>query len=598
MNLLAIAKQDLSQEQRSLVQALAQSLRPGQALWLSGYFAGLEDGGRQQLDPVQASSGTVSARSLTILYGSETGNSAEVAKSLAELAGGQGLQPLVANMIDYNPRNLKAEQDLLIVTSTHGDGDPPQTAVAFFEFVEGKKAPKLPDLRYAVLALGDSTYEHFCAAGKRLDERLAGLGATRMELRLDCDVDYETAVPNWMKGVLGKLTPLAKVAEGAVSSIAAQPPAKVHDKRNPFVATILENLALTGRGSSKETRHIELSLAESGLVYEPGDALGVLSRNDPALIDAILASLSLPSEASVLVKGEEKTLREAFETDFEISAVTPRFIDHWAQISKARELERLCGEARAEERANFLRHHHLIDILRRFPAKGIDAQNFIQGLRPLQPRLYSIASSQIAIPDEVHLTVSTVRYELHGEPRAGVTSGFFANRAEPETQVPVYVQSNPNFRLAKDDASILMIGAGTGIAPYRAFLQEREARGAKGKSWLFFGERNFRSDFLYQTEWQGFLKKGVLHRMNVAFSRDQSEKVYVQHRLRDQARDVYAWLQEGAHVYVCGDAANLAPGVQAALVGIVQQEGHVGRPAALDYLRALQRERRYQLDVY
>jgi sulfite reductase (NADPH) flavoprotein alpha-component len=276
----------------------------------------------------------------------------------------------------------------------------------------------------------------------------------------------------------------------------------------------------------------------------------------------------------------------------------PRFIDNWAELSGADALKELRGENNASARAAFLRENHIVDIIRRFPVKGVGAEAFLKGLRPLQPRLYSIASSHASLPDEVHLTVAAVRYALYGEPRFGVASDYLAIQAEPDTEMPVYVQSNPHFRLPEDDKPILMIGAGTGVAPYRAFLQEREVRGVTGKSWLVFGERNFRTDFLYQTEWQDFLKEGVLSRMNVAFSRDTDSKVYVQHRLKEQARDVYAWLEEGAHVYVCGDASHLAPDVHTILGDIVAEEGGMSRAAATDYLGQLQQDHRYQVDAY
>jgi sulfite reductase (NADPH) flavoprotein alpha-component len=473
--------------------------------------------------------------------------------------------------------------------------------------LEGRKAPRLPGSRYAVLALGDSTYERYCEAGKRLDRRLADLGATRLAPRVDCDVDYDESAAAWIANVLAKLAPdpasggeTSLGAASAITSASAALPsaAPIFDKRRPFAASVIDNIALTGRGSSKETRHIELSLAGSGLAFEPGDALGMQPSNDPALVEAILGNLSLTRDAPIRVKDRETTLGEALARDFEISAATPRFIDRWAQISGAAELAGLRGDGQVEARATFLRGHHIIDILRRFPVKGIDAQAFLAGLRPLQPRLYSIASSQAAAPDEVHLTVTALRYTLHGESRSGVASSQLAERADPDALLPVYIQSNPHFRLAEDDVPIMMIGAGTGVAPYRAFLQEREARGAQGKSWLFFGERNFHTDFLYQTEWQGFLKDNVLSRMNVAFSRDQATKTYVQHRLKEHARDIYGWLEEGAHLYVCGDAANLAPDVHSTIGDIIQQEGGIGRAAADDYIGALQREHRYQVDVY
>jgi sulfite reductase (NADPH) flavoprotein alpha-component len=361
---------------------------------------------------------------------------------------------------------------------------------------------------------------------------------------------------------------------------------------------VIDNLVLTGRGSSKETRHIELALEGSALSFAPGDALGIVPRNDPELVGSLLDALSLSQGARLAVKNRETTLGEAFSEAFEITAAPPRFIDHWAVLTGSGELEDLRGEQNSSARSAFLRANHIIDIVRRFPVSGIDAATFVAGLRPLQPRLYSIASSASAAPDEVHLTVSTVRYELRGEPRTGVATGHLAARARPDATLQVYVQPNPHFRLPDDAAPIIMIGAGTGVAPYRAFLQEREARGAPGKSWLFFGERNFDCDFLYQTEWQGFLKDGVLSRMNVAFSRDGAEKVYVQHRLTEQADDIFAWLEEGAHLYVCGDGARLAPDVHAALIKVVRNHKGGSKAAAVDYVGKLQNERRYHIDVY
>lgn len=592
--------QILSQEQWRLVEGLSRSLAPEQMHWLSGYFAGLGVGARASVQqPAQPL--PPQARKLTILYGTETGNAAELAHQLEAAARDRRLEPVVVDMADYKVRQLGQEQDLLIVVSTYGEGDPPQPATGFFEFVEGRKAPKLDGVRFAVLALGDSTYEYYCQAGKRLDARIEELGGSRLAQRVDCDIDYEDPATAWIASIVAQLAKDAEVAPAPAPVIAgattrSAPPA--HDKRNPFPAPVIENIAIVGRGSTKETRHIEFSLAGSGLTYEPGDALGIAASNDPAVVAALLDALRLPAEATFDLKGQTVQLGEALTHRFEITALTPRFLGYWAMLSEAAALRQLQQEDRAGERSVFLRTHHIIDIVRRFPVEGLMPQGFVTALRPLQPRLYSLASSLAAAPDEAHLTVAPVRYTLHGEPRSGVASGLLADRAAPDSQLPVYIQSNPHFRLAADDVPIIMIGAGTGVAPYRAFLQEREARGAGGRSWLFFGERNFRTDFLYQTEWQGWLKDGALSRMDVAFSRDGAGKIYVQHRMKEQARDLFAWLEEGAHVYVCGDAANLAPDVHEALIDIVAGAARTPREAAEDYVRSLQSDRRYQRDVY
>lgn len=590
----------LSHEQRRQVEALSGSVTPEQARWISGYFAGLEAGiARLAGDGALPAGAAAAIRTLTVLHGGETGNSAGLARALAAAAADQGLVAQVEDLARYKPRRLKEEQDLLVIVSTHGEGDPPQPALDFFEYVEGPKAPKLPDLRYSVLALGDSSYEHYCEAGRRLDRRFEALGASRLAPRTDCDVDYDETAAQWSAEALALLATQAGAGcEVPAPADPAFPAATAHDKRNPFEARIIESIPIVGRDSSKETRHIELDLAGSGLVYEPGDALGIVARNDPDLASALIEAAGLSGDAPLAVKGDVTTLAEALESHFEIALTPPRFLDHWAGLTGASPLQRLSGEEGKAERLAFLRAHHIIDIVRQFPLTGLDAETFVAGLRPLQPRLYSISSSLSAMPDEAHITLAPVRYELHGEARHGVASAHLADRGAVGDSLPVYIQPNEQFRLPGDDKAIIMIGAGTGIAPYRAFLQEREARGASGRSWLFFGERNFRSDFLYQTEWQAWLKDGVLGRLDVAFSRDRGGRTYVQHRMVERSADLYAWLEEGAHLYLCGDAARMAPDVHETLISIVAEEGGLEREGAEDYVRDLQRSHRYQRDVY
>ncbi len=600
----------LTPDQAEHVERLAASLSRDQASWLSGYFAGLARLAEATPATANGDGRRVPARSepaarlLTILFGSETGNSRELAGSLANAAAAKGIEARVRDMADYRTRALKDEQDLLIITSTHGEGDPPQTALGFFEFLESRKAPQLPHVYFAVLGLGDSTYEHYCGAARRIDERLAELGAYRLADRVDCDVDYEDGAAAWVESVVAKLTPAERPATPAGPSVlssrngSAPASSAKFDKRRPFHAAVLENIVLTGRGSTKETRHIELSLESSGLTYQPGDALGVMPRNDPELVAALLERLGLSADAPVAIKQETRSLCEALTSRFEITAATPRFLEHWAEIAGAAELQALLATGEAKARSVFLQDHHVLDIVERFPAPGVEPDRLLAGLRPLQPRLYSLASSFAATPEEAHLTVSTVRYALHDRVRTGVASGYLAARTDEDATVPVFIQSNDHFHLPDNDTPLLMIGAGAGVAPYRAFMQERDLRGATGRSWLFFGERNFRSDFLYQLEWQDLLRRGILSRLDLAFSRDRVSKIYVQDRLRQQGRDVYAWLEEGAWLYVCGDAAQMAPDVHTALREIVAEHGGLDRERAEGYLAALKRDRRYRLDVY
>lgn len=589
----------LTLEQWQQLEALAHGLTPLQARWISGYFAGFDAGLHAGADAEVADDRQVQARALTILVGSETGNGRNLAKGLVAEADERGLSPTLADMAHYKVRQIKDEQDLVIIISTHGEGDPPEPAATFFEFIESARAPRLAGVRFSILALGDSTYEHYCEAGKRLDRRLEELGATRLLDRIDCDVDYDEPAAAWRNALLERLTGEAAISmpRAARAAPSAVGPARYH-KGDPFLATVLENIPVVGRQSTKETRHIELDVAGSGLAYQPGDSLGILALNDERVAEDLLAATGLSGEAEVTVRNSPMSLKSALMQRFEISVATPRFLEQWAKLSGSSELDALAAPQAAAERQKFLVGHHVIDIVRRFPVSGINPENLLAGLRSLQPRLYSLASSQALVGEEAHITVAPVRYELHGSPRGGVASTYIADRLAMGDKVPVYVQENPDFRLPPDGTAIIMIGPGTGVAPFRAFLQEREARAAAGRSWLFFGERNLRSDFLYQTEWQQWLKDGVLSRLDVAFSRDGADKLYVQHRMCERSRELYAWLEEGAHLYVCGDEKNMSRDVHQMLIELVAHEGDRSRDAAEDYVRGLSAEHRYHKDVY
>ncbi|SDM20833.1 sulfite reductase (NADPH) alpha subunit [Modicisalibacter muralis] len=594
-----------AQAQR-LNEALAE-LSVDQMTWLSGYLAGLSNQGGMHSASLSAQDAAASSAQpeIVVLYGSQTGNAEGVAEQARDSAKARGFNVRMADMADFGKKEFKAPLNLMVVVSTQGDGDPPDTAEGFYELMHGRKAPKLTDdTHFSVLALGDSSYDQYCKIGKDFDARLEALGARRIHDRADCDVDYEDAAERWIDAVLERYITLTGAESGGSSAGAGQAiPAtdlesanSIYWKKNPFQAEVLESIVLSGRGSDKETHHIELSLEGSGLTFEPGDAVGIVPQNDPAHVDELIDMLRMDADSEL---GEGRRLRDALLSEFEITTLTRPFLEHWSELSDAAELRRLMDQESRDELRDWIDGRHIVDVIEHFPVEGIDAHTFTQALRKLPPRLYSIASSFEAAPDEVHLTVGIVRYETHGRARGGVTTTYLADRVQAGDTVPIYIDRNKNFKLPHDDDTpIVMVGPGTGIAPFRAFLQEREERGAKGRNWLFFGDRRFRSDFLYQTELLNWRKKGILNRLDVAFSRDQQEKVYVQQRMRENTVDIYTWLQEGAHFYVCGDGERMAADVHRALLDIVRDQGGLDEDAAQEYLRELQQAKRYQRDVY
>jgi sulfite reductase (NADPH) flavoprotein alpha-component len=580
------------------LQLAVADLQRDQLLWASGYLAGLA--AREVLgDVVPADSAAAvpvaagdPGEVWTVLYATETGNSRYVAEQLAADVSAAGLAVKVTDVRDYKPTQLKKERRLLFVVATHGLGDPPEGTEAFFEYLLGPRAPELSQLSFAVLALGDSSYEDFCLAGQRADERLAELGATRLTARVDCDLDFEDVADAWVERVVSKARDEKAVHIAPVHPLHAVSPAPTHSRRNPFRAELLTNQKITAQGSSKDVRHIELSLEGSSLTYEPGDSLGVVANNPEPLVEQFLALLEDDGGTTVTVGTESTSLAEALSTRLELTNATRLFVEAHANTSGSEKLAALLHDRGAL--AQYLQSNQVIDILRQHPAE-LAPQQLVTSLGKLTPRLYSIASSLHANPDEAHLTVAVVSYDKDGFAHFGAASKFLAGSP---TTVPVYVEPNHHFRLPEDSsAPIIMVGPGTGIAPFRAFLEQRRHDGARGRNWLVFGDRTRRNDFLYQLEWQRYLKEGVLTRLDVAFSRDQPEKLYVQQRLKEEGAQVYAWLMEGAHIYVCGDAQTMAGDVHQALVDIVAE--HSGRASdAESFLKDLKAQGRYQRDVY
>lgn len=602
---LQVSNSPFNHEQAELLNSLLPSLTETQKVWLSGYLAAsLSVSNMSSADaPVleAQSSGKTVTKEVTILYGSQSGNAQGLAENAASKLEGNGFQVTISSMSDFKFNNLKKVQNLLISVSTHGEGDPPDNTLSFHEYLHGRRAPSLEGLRFSVLALGDSSYEFFCETGKQFDKRLEELGGTRLFPRMDCDLDYDEPASEWLEGVISSLN------EGQGSSVAAVPATvasvgeQTYSRTNPFKAEVLENINLNGRGSNKETHHLELSLEGSGLAFEPGDSLGIYPKNDSDLVDMLLKELNWDPEEIVKVnkQGEVRQLRESLISDFEITVLTKSLIEQAAQLSDNEDLKELLVPGNEERLKQYREGRDLLDFIRDFGSWGESAQEFVSILRKIPARLYSIASSLSAYPDEVHLTIGAVRYESHGRERKGVCSILCADRLQPGDMLPVYIQHNQNFKQPKNpDTPIIMIGPGTGIAPFRSFIQDREESEAKGKTWLFFGDQHFVTDFLYQTEWQKWLETGVLTKMDVAFSRDTDEKVYVQNRMREHSGELYEWLQEGAAVYICGDEKNMAHDVHNTLIEIIEKEGNMSHADAQAYLEELQQNKRYQRDVY
>ncbi|WP_330938130.1 assimilatory sulfite reductase (NADPH) flavoprotein subunit [Bacillus licheniformis] len=607
---LQVMNSPFNQEQAELLNRLLPTLTASQKAWLSGYLAAVQTAdAAAALETLPAEAPAASpaqpvSKEVTILFGSQTGNAQGLAENAAKTLTERGFQVTVSSMSDFKPNQLKKLKNLLIVVSTHGEGDPPDNALSFHEFLHGRRAPKLDDLRYSVLALGDTSYEFFCQTGKEFDQRLGELGGTRLHPRVDCDLDYDEPAAAWLDGVISSLNEGQEQGASAAPAQTAAPQAAggvtVYSRKNPFRAEVLENLNLNGRGSNKETRHLELSLEGSGLTYEPGDALGIFPENDPELVDMLLKELKWDPNAAVAVdQGENLSLKEALTSYYEITVLTKKFIQQAAEIIENEKLRELAAPENADQLKAYIAGRDLIDFVRDFGPIAAAPQEFVLILRKIPPRLYSIASSFAANPDEVHLTIGAVRYNAHGRDRKGVCSVLCAERLQPGDTLPVFIQPNKNFKLPENpETPIIMVGPGTGVAPFRSFMQEREETGASGKSWMFFGDQHFVTDFLYQTEWQKWLSEGVLTKMDVAFSRDTEEKVYVQHRMLEHSKELFEWLEEGAAFYVCGDKNNMAKDVQNALLEIIEKEGGKSREEAEAYLAEMKKQKRYQRDVY
>ncbi|WP_110928708.1 assimilatory sulfite reductase (NADPH) flavoprotein subunit [Bacillus massiliglaciei] len=603
---LQVLNSPFNQEQAELLNRLLPSLTESQKIWLSGYLAASPsvsaDGTQGSPEASTPAAGKPVSKEVTILFGSQTGNAQGLAENAGKELEGKGYKVTVSSMSDFKPNNLKKIENLLILVSTHGEGEPPDNALSFHEFLHGRRAPKLENLHFSVLSLGDSSYEFFCQTGKEFDQRLEELGGTRIQPRVDCDLDYDEPAAEWLQGVISGLSDVQGGGNTVEApSAAPQTGESAYSRTNPFRAEVLENINLNGRGSNKETRHIELSLEGSGLTYQPGDSLGIYPENDPSLVEMLIAEMNWNPEELITInkQGDVRSLKEALTSHYEITTLTKPLLEQASRLSGNAELTELLAPGNEAKAKAYLEGRDLLDLVRDFGPWGVSAQEFVAILRKMPARLYSIASSLEANPDEVHLTIGAVRYETYGRKRNGVCSILCADRLQPGDTLPVYIQHNQNFKLPENpETPIIMVGPGTGVAPFRSFMQEREETGATGKSWMFFGDQHFVTDFLYQTEWQKWIKDGVLTKMDVAFSRDTEEKVYVQHRMLEHSKELFEWLQEGAALYICGDEKNMAHDVHHTLIAIIEKEGSMSREEAERYLAEMQQQKRYQRDVY
>ncbi|HIG67913.1 MAG TPA: assimilatory sulfite reductase (NADPH) flavoprotein subunit [Porticoccaceae bacterium] len=573
------------------------NLGPSELLLLAGYCAGLAETSPAQLNTVgtlataHEASKDSSLKAL-ILYASQTGNAQAIAESLQESLDSSGYNTALESTLDIKLAKLNDYALIVVIASTHGEGEPPDDAIDFYEAVLSKKAPSLNGVKHAVLGLGDSSYEFFCQTAKDFDSALSSLGSVPLIERLDCDVDYQQEAVSWITqlvAAIAELQPPALTTPALAENIIQFP----YSKEKPFSATVSIIQKLTAPGSIKDTYHLEIDLAGSGLSYRPGDALGVWADNDQILVGEILSQLSIDPQASVTFKEEECSIENLLRQKLEITLLNKGLIRELATLSGSQKLFDIADTGYSE----YIRNHQLIDVLK-LANITLEAQQLVEIIKPLKPRLYSISSSIDENPEEVHITLNHLENENQEGIRYGQASHFLTRQLNEGDKVNVYVDHNKNFKLPTSDKAVIMIGPGTGIAPFRSFLQQRDGAQAKGRNWLFFGNPNFNTDFLYQTELQKYLKSGLLTQLDVAFSRDQQKKIYVQDRLRQNAEQVWQWLEQGACFYVCGDMSRMAKEVELVLLQIIEQQGNKTQDQAKDYLKQLKQQARYQRDVY
>lgn len=607
---LSVSNSPFDQEQAAQLNQIFQTLTAEQQIWLTGYLTAQQGSVAQTTEAPQqvaeyvlnneSESQTNNDRHITVVYGSETGNAQSLAEIFADRLVEHNYTVKLTAMDEIKQKEFKKVEDLFVITATHGEGDPPDNALTFHEFIHSRKAPKLENVRFSVLALGDESYEYFCQTGKDFDAKLLELGAERLADRQDCDLDFDDLAEKWMNKNIEILNQSTGHGSTVTSTETVQSAKeKRYSKSNPYQAEVLENINLNGRGSNKEVRHVELLLDNYGESFEPGDCVVVLPQNEPEIVTLLIETLGWDKDIEIPINddGDTLPLEKALTEHFEITKLTKPLLQKAAELFGNTEL--LSQIDNAEWIQQYVDGRDVIDLLTEFPTSELKPETFYKLLRKLPAREYSIASSYEATPDEVHITVGAVRYEAHERTRKGVCSVQLAERIQPGDTLPIYLKKNPNFKFPFDEETpVIMIGPGTGVAPFRSYMQEREELGLSGNTWLFFGEQYFTTDFLYQTEWQAWLKDETLAKLDLAFSRDTEEKIYVQHRIAQQSELFYEWLQDGAAIYVCGDEKHMAKDVHDTIRSVIEQEGDMSEADAEAYLTQMKQEKRYQRDVY
>ncbi|CAL4324126.1 Sulfite reductase [NADPH] flavoprotein alpha-component [Buchnera aphidicola (Eriosoma lanigerum)] len=594
----------MTSELLSSLKVDASLLSNSQLIWLSGYYWGKAHNNVKDNNSVETNIDKEMTEIVTVVSASQTGNAQDLSTIFFNELQLNNIQSRLVQACDYSFKKISKEQFLIIITSTQGEGEPPEESIAFYNFLKSSKAPDLKNLYFSVFGLGDSSYDLFCQAGKDFDNQLNKLGAQRLIDRVDADIEYSEIAKKWRTELINILKVKLnnrKINKNDFSITNIQHPLSIKTnqlitKENPYSGELLVNQKITGRDSVKDIRHIEIGVCNSKIQYQPGDSLGVWYENDSQLVIDILKIFNINRNESVIVNKHCMSIFIALSKYFELTVNTNHIVIQYAQITNNNNLKKIILDKK--KLSFYSKNTSIVNMFYEYPCT-LTAEQMIGFLRPLLPRFYSISSSQKLYNDEVHITVGVVQYFSANRLCQGGASSYLSYRISEDSKIRLFIQSNKNFRLPKDDKiSIIMIGPGTGIAPFRAFMQERDYLKARGRNWLFYGNNTFTEDFLYQREWQNYFNKGLLTKIDLAWSRDTQEKIYVQYKLWEQGEEVWDWIVNGAYIYICGDKLNMAKDVESVLLKIFIKYGSMNEQDSYEYLNNLRINNRYQRDVY